>query len=128
MKAHCGNGLRKIVAAALLMGVALGHAQAQQETPEASARASQNAASTAEPVVAVRIVTEDGRVLSEKPAGPAISIGKPLDREQVAQSIRAYFAVGVRHVLLDIVGPDEDRHEQIRWFARDVVPLLADLR
>src|ERR1700736_4455350 len=94
MKAHCGNGLRKIVAAALLMGVALGHAQAQQETPEASARASQNAASTAEPVVAVRIVTEDGRVLSEKPAGPAISIGKPLDREQVAQSIRALYRTG----------------------------------
>src|ERR1700737_5510913 len=94
MKAHCGNGLRKIVAAALLMGVALGHAQAQQETPEASARASQNAASTAEPVVAVRIVTEDGRVLSEKPAGPAISIGKPLDREQGAQSIRALYRTG----------------------------------
>jgi probable F420-dependent oxidoreductase len=53
------------------------------------------------------------------------AVGRP---DQVAQSIRAYFAVGVRHVLLDIVGPDEDRHEQIRWFARDVVPLLADLR
>jgi len=94
MKAHCGKRLRNIAAAALLMGVALGHAQAQQETPEASARASQNAASTAEPVVAVRIVTEDGRVLSEKPAGPAISIGKPLDREQVAESIRALYRTG----------------------------------
>jgi probable F420-dependent oxidoreductase len=53
------------------------------------------------------------------------AVGRP---EQVAQSIRAFFAVGVRHVLLDIVGPYEDRHEQIRWFARDVLPLLADLR
>lgn len=52
------------------------------------------------------------------------AVGRP---EQVAQAIRAYFAVGVRHVLLDIVGPYEDRLEQIRWFAQDVLPLLADL-
>jgi probable F420-dependent oxidoreductase len=53
------------------------------------------------------------------------AIGRP---EQVAESIRVFFAVGVRHVLLDFVGPYEDRHEQIQWFARDVLPLLADLR
>jgi hypothetical protein len=46
----------------------------------------------------------------------------------VAQSIRAFHAAGVRHVLLDMVGPYEDRNEQIRWMARDVLPLLADLR
>src|ERR1700676_3396952 len=33
MKAHRGQGLRKIVAAALLTGVALSHARAQQENP-----------------------------------------------------------------------------------------------
>jgi outer membrane protein assembly factor BamA len=96
MKAHCEHGLRTIVAAALLMGVALGHAQAQQEKPAAqvSDTPPQNAASAAEAVVAVRIVTEDGRVLSGKPAGLAISIGKPLDREQVAESIRALYRTG----------------------------------
>src|SRR3984893_4592681 len=96
MKAHCGHGLRTIVAAALLTGVALGHAQAQQEKPAAqvSSPASQNTANTAETVVAVRIVTEDGRVLSEAPAGLAVSIGKPLDREQVAESIRALYRTG----------------------------------
>jgi alkanesulfonate monooxygenase SsuD/methylene tetrahydromethanopterin reductase-like flavin-dependent oxidoreductase (luciferase family) len=53
------------------------------------------------------------------------ALGPP---ERVAQSIRGFHAAGVRHVLLDIVGPYEDRHEQIRWIARDVLPLLADLR
>jgi hypothetical protein len=34
----------------------------------------------------------------------------------------------MRHVLIDIVGPYEERHDQLRWFAGDVLPLLADLR
>jgi hypothetical protein len=53
------------------------------------------------------------------------ALGPP---ERVAQSIRGFYAAGVRHVLLDIVGPYEDRNEQIRWIARDLLPLLADLR
>src|SRR5258708_8902651 len=96
MKAHCEQGLRKIVAAALLMGAAQGLAEAQQETPggQVSAATAQNAASTDENVVAVRIVTEDGRVLSEAPAGLAVAIGKRLNREQVAESIRALYRTG----------------------------------
>jgi outer membrane protein insertion porin family len=46
------------------------------------------------PVVAVRIVTEDGRVLSESPTGLAIEVGKPLNREQVARSMRALYGLG----------------------------------
>ena len=53
------------------------------------------------------------------------ALGPP---ERVAQSIRAFHAAGVRHVLLDIVGPYEDRHDQIRWIAQDLLPLLAELR
>ena len=53
------------------------------------------------------------------------ALGSP---EQVAARIRAFHAVGVRHLLLDIVGPYEERDEQIRWIARDVLPLLSDLR
>jgi outer membrane protein insertion porin family len=96
MKAHCEEGLRKIVAATLLVGVAQGHAQARQETPagQVSAAATQNTASAPENVVAVRIVTEDGGVLSEAPAGLPISLGKPLDREQVAESIRMLYRTG----------------------------------
>src|SRR6267378_5448973 len=87
MKAHCEEGFRKIVAAALLMGVAQGRAQAQQETAAGQVSAAEN-------VVAVRIVTEDGRVLSEAPRGLPVSIGKPLDREQVAESIRTLYRTG----------------------------------
>src|SRR5216684_2770521 len=96
MKAHCEQGLRKMVAAALLMGVAQGHAQAQQETPagQGSATTPQNPASVAENVVAVKIVTEDGCGLSEAPTGLPILIGKPPDREQVAESIRALYRTG----------------------------------
>src|SRR5216684_3886652 len=96
MKAHCEQGLRKIAAAALLMGVAPVHARAQPETPAGpvSTATSQNPANTAEDVVAVRIVTEDGRVLSEAPRGLPVSIGKPLDREQVAESIRTLYRTG----------------------------------
>src|SRR6266851_3005421 len=96
MKAHCEQGLRKIAAAALLMGVAPLHARAQPETPAGpvSTATSQNPADTAEDVVAVRIVTEDGRVLSEAPRGLPVSIGKPLDREQVAESIRTLYRTG----------------------------------
>lgn len=53
------------------------------------------------------------------------ALGPP---RQVAESIRAFHAAGVRHVLLDIVGPYEERHDQIGWIGRDVLPLLADLR
>jgi len=45
----------------------------------------------------------------------------------VAKSISTYYAAGVRHVSLDIVGPYEERHGQLQWFAPDVLPLLADL-
>jgi probable F420-dependent oxidoreductase len=47
---------------------------------------------------------------------------------QVAQRIRAFHAAGLRHVLIDMVGPYEERNDQLRWFARDVLPRLADLR
>jgi probable F420-dependent oxidoreductase len=53
------------------------------------------------------------------------ALGPP---ERVAQSIRAFHAAGMRHVLIDIVGPYEERHDQLRWFAQEVMPLLADLR
>jgi outer membrane protein insertion porin family len=98
MKAHCGQGLRIIVAATLLTGVAPVHAQtpAPQEPPAEQVKppAPQDAASMNAPVMAVRIVTEDGRVLSESPAGVSVAVGKPLDRDQVAESIRALYRTG----------------------------------
>jgi alkanesulfonate monooxygenase SsuD/methylene tetrahydromethanopterin reductase-like flavin-dependent oxidoreductase (luciferase family) len=53
------------------------------------------------------------------------ALGRP---EQVAAKIRAFHHAGVRHLVLDLVGPYEERPQQIENFARDVLPLLADLR
>ena len=48
--------------------------------------------------------------------------------EQVAGRIREFWDAGVRHLIIDIQGPLETRPQQIEAFARDVMPLLADLR
>ena len=45
----------------------------------------------------------------------------------VAERIREFHAAGVRHIALDLVGPYEEKTEQIAWFASDAMPLLADL-
>ena len=87
MKLRWGRRLRGIAVFALLFVAARSYGQAQ-----ADGQAQTTAAGA--PVVAVRIVTEDGRVLSESPTGLAIEIGKPLNREQVAQSLRALYGLG----------------------------------
>jgi alkanesulfonate monooxygenase SsuD/methylene tetrahydromethanopterin reductase-like flavin-dependent oxidoreductase (luciferase family) len=48
--------------------------------------------------------------------------------EQVAQRIRDFWDAGVRHIVIDLVGPYEERPRQIEAFAAQVIPLLADLR
>jgi probable F420-dependent oxidoreductase len=53
------------------------------------------------------------------------ALGRP---EQVAARIRAFHDAGVRHLVLDLVGPYEERPQQIEAFARHVLPLLADLQ
>src|SRR5580693_9589615 len=98
MKLRWGRGLRGIAVFALLLVAARSYAQAQAEG-EAQPPAAEA------PVVAVRIVAEDGRVLSESPAGLAVEIGKPLDREQVARSLRALYGLGDYADLKAVVTP-----------------------
>jgi probable F420-dependent oxidoreductase len=47
---------------------------------------------------------------------------------RVVDTIRRFHAAGVRHLILDFVGPYEERYTEIERFARDALPLLADLR
>jgi len=47
---------------------------------------------------------------------------------QVAARVREFWDAGVRHLVIDLVGPYEDRPRQIEAFAEKVMPLLADLR
>ena len=52
------------------------------------------------------------------------ALGTP---QMVAERIREFYAAGVRHVVLDLLGPYEQKAEQIAWFAQEAMPLLADL-
>jgi probable F420-dependent oxidoreductase len=52
------------------------------------------------------------------------ALGTP---RQVADRIREFHAAGVRHMVLDLLGPYEQRLAQIEQFAAEVVPLLTDL-
>ncbi len=83
---------------ALLLAAARSYGQAQ-------AGGQAEATPAGAPVVGVRIVTEDGRVLSESPTGLAIEVGKPLNREQVARSLRALYGLGDYTDLKAVVTP-----------------------
>jgi probable F420-dependent oxidoreductase len=48
--------------------------------------------------------------------------------QQIAATIRAFHAAGVRHLSIDLLGRYEERPAQIERFAAEVLPLLADLR
>jgi alkanesulfonate monooxygenase SsuD/methylene tetrahydromethanopterin reductase-like flavin-dependent oxidoreductase (luciferase family) len=52
------------------------------------------------------------------------ALGPP---RQVADRIREFHAAGMRHVILDLLGPYEQRGRQIERFADEVMPLLRDL-
>ncbi|HYA97259.1 MAG TPA: POTRA domain-containing protein [Methylomirabilota bacterium] len=67
------------------------------ETPPAplfSPPAERATAAESAMVTAVRIVTEDGRVLKDSPENIAVVRGKPLDREAVRKSIHTLFDTG----------------------------------
>jgi outer membrane protein assembly factor BamA len=98
MKASRANELRSIVALVLLFGVAHARAQSPPSASVAPAQVTvplaQNPPSSAANVAAVRIVTQDGKVLSDAPTDLAVQPGKPLDHNQVAESIRKLYRTG----------------------------------
>ena len=59
-----------------------------------------------------------------KPTRRYAALGRPAD---IAAQVRAYHSAGARHIILDFVGPYEDRDRQIERFAADVMPLVKDL-
>ncbi len=85
-----------VAAAAACFGAAQTRAQALQTPP---GQGSGNQAARGEPaqgetVVSVRIVNEQGRVLSENPSGLGIAPGKPLDAEALRESLRQLYRTG----------------------------------
>jgi alkanesulfonate monooxygenase SsuD/methylene tetrahydromethanopterin reductase-like flavin-dependent oxidoreductase (luciferase family) len=49
------------------------------------------------------------------------ALGRP---EDVAERVDAFLRAGVRHVVVDLVGPFAERDAQLERFAREVRPLL----
>jgi len=97
-----------IVALALLAGVGHTHAQALQET-SANGVSSRNSK-----IAAVRIVKEDGTVLSESPSGIAMQTGNTLDRAKIAESLRALYRVGDYADLRAVVTPVGPGGDEVR--------------
>ena len=92
MKWRWVYGLRAIVAGALLGG---GLSVCAQTVPTAGRAAGPTRTAIPEGVVvAIRVVGEDGRVLSDCPRGVSVEIGKPLSRGDVAASLKALYRTG----------------------------------
>jgi outer membrane protein insertion porin family len=100
MKLRWANGLRVF---ALLMPLLGGRAVCAQEVAEDKA-----AALPTGPVREIRIVELNGKVLSMNPQGLSVKIGDPLNREDVAASIRALYQTGDYADLKAVGIPDGD--------------------
>src|ERR1700751_5802197 len=93
MKWCRANRLRAFLALALLSGAT--HARAQEApAPSADVVSQPKTFSSQVNVVAVRVVTDDGRVLSDCPRGVPVEIGKQLQRSDVAAGLRALYRTG----------------------------------
>src|SRR5208282_2036729 len=86
MKVRWVNRLRGLALLVLLLGGESACAQTPEKTPGENEPAPN--------VVAVRVVREDGSVLTANPGALAVEIGKPLQRDQVAASIRTIYQTG----------------------------------
>lgn len=53
------------------------------------------------------------------------ALGQPAD---VAAKLAEFHEAGCRHIILDIMGPYEEREAQIERFAKEVLPLVEQLR
>jgi outer membrane protein assembly factor BamA len=92
MKLCWANGLRGILALALLSGAATAYPQSPKNG--VSPGASNNDASKEPVVLGTRIVKTDGQVLQEPAREVNVEIGKPLDPAKVAQSLRLLYHTG----------------------------------
>ena len=102
MKSGWANGWRGIFALALLAGAAPTRAQAPQGTSVAGV------AEEEPKIAAIRIVKEDGQVLSDSPSGIAVETGKALDRRKIGDSLRALYRTGDYADLRAVVTPVAD--------------------
>src|SRR6266566_8501715 len=102
MKSGVANGWRGIFALALLTGGAPTRAQAPPGTPVTGVEREEPK------IAAIRIVKEDGQVLSDAPSGIAVETGNALDRGKIADSLRTLYRTGDYADLKAVVTPVAD--------------------
>jgi probable F420-dependent oxidoreductase len=59
-----------------------------------------------------------------EPAKRYCALGRP---EEFAARLEEFYDAGVRHVVMDFLGPYEERDQQFRRFAEEVMPLIGHL-
>jgi outer membrane protein insertion porin family len=92
MKALRGHRSRILVASTLLLRVVPASARSPQQAHPSESLPTES--TSPQTVVALRIVAEDGRVISDPPVGLPIRLQKGLDPDQVAESIRTLYRSG----------------------------------
>lgn len=100
MKLSWANGLRGLALLILLLGAKTARAQ-EQVSEKGTIPASQIVSS-------VRVVQEDRKVLDAHPSGLPVEAGKPLQRAQVAASIRALYQTGDYSDLRAVITPEAE--------------------
>jgi outer membrane protein insertion porin family len=86
LKQRCSNGLRAILLLACCLAGRCGCAQEMKATEEQAAEQKD--------VAGVRVVHEDGSLVSTNPSALVVQVGKSLDKEAVASSIRSLYLTG----------------------------------
>jgi outer membrane protein insertion porin family len=94
MKLNWANRLRATAGVALLCCAPLSRAQSAPNSQSATPTEQHTSSPGAPVVTEVRIVTEDGRVLSVSPVTLGVKTGLPLDRTQLAESLRTLYRTG----------------------------------
>lgn len=95
MKVNRRNVLYFIAVTALLQGAMALFAPVFAACQEPAAARSADRAGEETPIVeSIRVVTEDGKLLQDPATGIPLQTGKPLDKNQVAASIRTLFRSG----------------------------------
>jgi len=95
MKACWANGLRSIVLLALILGARYAHAQETAPSQAPPATLPEDKKPPLATVVGIRVVRErDSKVLLENPPGLTVEVGKPLNEDEVAASIRTLYQTG----------------------------------
>jgi len=102
MKSGVANGLRGIFALALLTGAAPTHAQAPPGTSVASIEKEEPK------IAAIRLVKEDGQVLSDRTLRNHRRNRQGADAEKIADSLRALYRTGDYADLKAVVTPAAD--------------------